>query len=50
MKAISDNTHKGLVNLLKRVIRDMPTPYQNTRQGETIRQAQVLLKKLNKIQ
>ena len=48
MKAISDNTYKGMVNLLKRVLRDMPSPYQNRRQGETIRQAKVLLKKLNK--
>ena len=49
MKTISDNTYKGLVTLLKRVLRDMPTPYQNRNQGETIRQAKVLLKKLNKI-
>jgi hypothetical protein len=48
LKMISDNNYKGLVNLLKRVIRDMPTPYQNRRQGETIRQARVLLKKLQK--
>lgn len=48
MKAISDNTYKGMVNLLKRVLRDMPSPYQNRNQGETIRQAKVLLKKLNK--
>jgi hypothetical protein len=48
LKMISDNSYKGLVNLLKRVIRDMPTPYQNCRQGETIRQARVLLKKLQK--
>ena len=48
MKTISDNTYKGLVTLLKRVLRDMPTPYNNRNQGETIRRTQVLLKKLNK--
>ena len=49
MKTISDSTYKGMVNLLKRVLRDMPSPYQNRRQGETIRQAQLYLKKLQKI-
>ena len=50
MKTISDSTYKGMVSLLKRVLRDMPSPYQNRRQGETLRQTIVLLKKLQKIE
>ena len=50
MKTISNQTYKGLVSLLNRVLRDMPTPYQNRRQGETIRQTRLYLKKLNKIE
>jgi hypothetical protein len=48
MISISDSTYKGLVSLLNRVIRDMPTPYLNRNQGETIRRTRVLLRKLNK--
>ena len=49
MKQISDSTYKGMVSLLNRVLRDMPSPYQNRRQGETIRQVRLYLRKLNKI-